>query len=103
MEITGKVVAVPPVQSGMSARGPWKKATVVVEYEGGQYPKRAVLTNMKDAENFCQLRVGDTYKFYFNMEARESNGKWFQDIKCWKWESNGTSNSARPSSDNAPI
>lgn len=102
MEITGKVVAVPPVQSGMSARGPWKKATVVVEYEGGQYPKRAVLTNLKDAERFGQLRVGEQYKFYFDMEARESSGKWFQDIKCWKWESLGTA-SARPSSDNAPI
>lgn len=101
MEITGKVVAVPPAMTGVSARGPWKKSTVVVEYESGQYPKRVVLTNMKDAEAFGQLRVGETYKFYFDMEARDSNGKWFQDIKCWKWES--ISSSAQASSAQGPI
>ena len=85
MEIKGKVIAVPRPETGMSSRGPWARQTVVVEYEGGQYPKSIALQNMKDAENFGRIRVGQTGTFKVDFKTREYNGKYFTDINCWGW------------------
>lgn len=96
MEIIGKITAVAPIERGNSARGPWSRATVVVEYEGGQYPKSIALQNMKDAENFARLAVGSSGKFYFDVKTREYNGKYYNDINCWKWEVQSAQSSAGP-------
>lgn len=86
MEIIGKITAVAPVERGVSQRGPWARATVVVEYESGQFSRSVALQNAKDAENFARLQVGQVCKFYYDMKAREYNGKYYTDINCWKWE-----------------
>ena len=86
MEIIGKIVAVAPIERGMSQRGPWSRATVVVEYESGQFPKSIALQNSKDAENFAKLPIGTTGKFFFDTKTREFNGKYYTDITCWKWD-----------------
>lgn len=99
MEIIGKITAVAPVERGVSQRGPWARATIVVEYESGQYPRSVALQNSKDAENFAQLRVGQTGKFYIDMKAREYNGKYYTDINCWKWDVQGAT---QPAPQSAP-
>ena len=86
MEITGKVVNKPDSTTGVSNRGPWKKAYVVVRYEEGQYPKDILLSNMKDAENFERIRIGDKGVFKFDANVRESNGRFFCDLNCWSWK-----------------
>lgn len=96
MEIIGKVVAVAPIERGTSQRGPWSRATVVVEYESGQFPKSIALQNSKDAENFARLAVGQTGKFFFDTKTREYNGKYYTDINCWKWEVQGSQNQSAP-------
>ena len=85
MEIHGRVTAVPAPESGTSSRGPWKRQTVVVEYESGQYPKSIALQNQKDADAFGRLRVGDTGTFKVDFKTREFNGKFYTDITCWGW------------------
>lgn len=85
MEIKGKITAVPAPERGVSSKGPWVRQTVVVEYESGQYPKSIAIQNMKDAENFGKLRIGQTGTFKVDFKAREYNGKWFTDINCWGW------------------
>ncbi|HQJ89978.1 MAG TPA: DUF3127 domain-containing protein, partial [Paludibacteraceae bacterium] len=41
MEISGRIIAVLPLQSGTSARGAWKKQEYVIEHElDSQYPKK---------------------------------------------------------------
>lgn len=102
MEIIGKIIAVPPIDKGVSQRGPWARATVVVEYESGQFPKSIALQNSKDAENFAKLSIGQTGKFYFDTKTREYNGKYYTDINCWKWEVQGAQNTA-PSVPGAPF
>lgn len=87
MEIKGKVIANLGVQSGTSKAGNvWKKATIVVEYGDGQYPKRVALDNMKQADEFGKLAVGAEGTFSLDVESREFNGRWFTSVNCWKWD-----------------
>ena len=86
MEIRGKITAVLPIERGVGARGPWARATIIVEYESGQYPKAIVLQNSKDAEKFAGLQVGQIGTFKFDCKVREFNGKHYNDINCWSWQ-----------------
>lgn len=86
MEIKGKVVANLGLQKGTSKAGKeWAKSTVVIEY-GGQYPKKIVLDNLKNAEEFAKLAVGTEGVFHIEVESREFNGRWYTSASCWKWE-----------------
>lgn len=85
MEFKGKVTAVLPIERGMGQRGPWARATIVVEYESGQYPKSIALQNSKDAEGFAKIQVGQTGTFKVDFKTREHNGKVYTDINCWAW------------------
>lgn len=96
MEIRGRIVAVAPIERGMGQRGPWARATIIVEYEGGQYPKSIALQNSKDAENFGRLTVGLVGTFKFDCKTREFNGKWYTDINCWSWQIDQPQQAAPP-------
>ena len=86
MEIKGRVIAKPASETGVSSKGPWKKAFLVVRYEEGQYPKDIMLSNMRNAEEFERIQVGTSGTFKYDHEVRQSNnGRYYQDIKCWSW------------------
>lgn len=86
MEIKGKIIANLGIQTGTSKAGKsWSKATIVVEYGEGQYPKRVALDNLKQAEEFAKLPIGAEGEFHFEVESREYNGRWFTSVNCWKW------------------
>lgn len=102
MEVKGKIIAVPPAKSGVSSRGPWKRASIVVEYEGGQFPKQVLLSNMNKAEDFEKLRVGQTGTFKFDGSVRENNGNYYLDLNCWSWQID-SSNSDNIAPTNAPF
>lgn len=87
MEVNGKIIAVAPMVRGTSARGEWAKAIIVVEYEGGQFPKSLVLSNMNKADAFASLKVGQKGKFKFDGSTRQAqNGNWYMDLNCWAWD-----------------
>ena len=87
MEIKGKVYAVLPTQSGTSANGEWKRQTVVVEYQDGQYTSKVALDNTKKADEFAKVEVGIEYTFKCNTPtSREYNGRWYTSITCWGWD-----------------
>lgn len=86
MEVTGIITAIPPAKTGVSSRGPWRKSFIVVEYEGGQYPKQILLSNMNKAEEFSRLKVGDTGTFKFDCSVSERNGNYYMDTNCWSWK-----------------
>lgn len=86
MEIKGKIIAKPVSVSGVSSRGPWKKASLVIRYEEGQYPKDILLTNMNKAEEFEKLQIGQSGTFKFDGSVRQaSNGNYYLDLNCWSW------------------
>lgn len=87
MEVKGKVTG-KKTDSGVSRRSgsPWKKVSIIVQYEGGQYPKHLLLSNMQKAEEFDRIRVGDVGTFQFDGEVRDSGDKYYLDLKCWSWK-----------------
>lgn len=87
MEIKGVVKAVLPLQSGTSAKGEWKRQTVVVEFKDGDYTSCVALDNVKKAEEFGKLNIGDECTFKCNTPtSREFNGRWFTSVNCWGWD-----------------
>ena len=87
MDIKGKVKAVLPLQSGTSAKGEWKRQTVVVEFKDGDYTSCVALDNVKKAEEFGKLNIGDECTFKCNTPtSREYNGRWYTSINCWGWD-----------------
>ena len=86
MEIQGKVVRLGNLTEGTSARGAWRKQELIIETIE-QYPKQVCLIcwgdRVAEAQNFAQ---GQIITAHINIESREFNGKWYTDIKPWKFE-----------------
>ena len=85
MEIKGKIVRVLPLIQGVSARGPWSKATVVIEYQSGNYTKTLALDNISKAEEFSKLAVGSELTFLFDVSSNEYNGRFYTQCNCFGW------------------
>ena len=97
MEIKGRVIAKPASESGNSARGGWKKAYLVIRYEEGQYPRDILLANMRKADEFENIRVGQSGTFKFDARTKQSSGgKWFCDLECWSWTLDQSYTAAAP-------
>ena len=86
MEIKGKIVRVLPLIQGVSARGPWSKATVVIEYQSGNYTKTLALDNISKAEEFSKLAVGSELTFLFDVSSNEYNGRFYTQCNCFGWK-----------------
>ena len=86
MEITGKVVRLGTLTEGTSARGPWRKQELIIETEE-QYPRTVCLicwTNQVDeAQKFAP---GQTIKAQIEISSREFNGKWYTDVRVWRFD-----------------
>lgn len=86
MEIKGKVKTLGALTEGESARGAWQKQELIIETIE-QYPKQVCLIcwgdRVAEAQNFTP---GQTIKAHINIESREFNGKWYTDVKPWKFE-----------------
>jgi len=85
MEIRAKVLGVCDLEIGQGKNGEWKRATVIVEYLDGDYPHKVALTNMRKADEFASLKVGDTGTFNINLNSREYHSRWYTTCDCWSW------------------
>ena len=83
MELQGKVIAVLPERSGVSARGEWKSQSFVIETHE-QYPKQMVF-DVFGAERLAQFNIqsGDEINVSFDITAHEYQGRWFNNIRAW--------------------
>ncbi len=87
MEITGKIIAVLPERGGISKTGnEWKTQEYVLETHE-QYPKKLCF-NVFGADKIAQFNIqaGDELTVSFDINAREYNGRWYNDIRAWKVE-----------------
>lgn len=87
MEITGRIIAVLPVLSGISRSGnEWKKQEYVLETHD-QYPKK-VCFQIFGADRIDQAAIqpGEELTVYFDIDSREYQGRWFTNISAWKVE-----------------
>ena len=93
MELTGKIIAVLPERSGVSARtgSEWKMASYVLETME-QYPRK-MMFNVFGADRIAQfnIQLGETLTVSFDIDSREYNGRWYTDVRAWRIEPAGAS------------
>ena len=86
MEITGKVVRLGALTEGTSARGPWRKQDLIIETEE-QVPKTVCLTCWTNQiDEIQKFAPGQTIKAQIDLSSREFNGKWYTDVRVWRFE-----------------
>ena len=86
MEIIGQVVRLGNLTEGTSARGPWRKQELIIETEE-QYPRTVCLicwTNQID--EIQKFAPGQTIKAQIEISSREFNGKWYTDVRVWRFD-----------------
>lgn len=85
MEIAGKVIAVLEPKSGISPRtgNTWMTQDYVIETHE-QFPRRMCF-NVFGEEKIkgFNIQVGDELNVSFDINAREYQGKWYNDIRAW--------------------
>lgn len=87
LELTGKIVVVLPSTAGTTKGKNWEKREYVLETVA-QYPRKMrFIAFNSDDKTFPTLSVGDAVKVSFDIDCRESQGNWYNDIKAWKIES----------------
>ena len=90
MEITGKIIAVLPERSGVSARtgAEWRCASYVLETLE-QYPRKMnfEVFGVDRIQQF-NIQVGETMVVSFDIDAHEYQGRWFNSIRAWKVDRN---------------
>ncbi|MDR0743599.1 MAG: DUF3127 domain-containing protein [Tannerella sp.] len=88
MEVKGKIIAVQPVQSGEGKNGAWKKQDYVIEYEqNSQYPRKMMFNLWGDKIDQYNIQEGQILSVSFDIDCREYNGRWYNDIRAWRVES----------------
>lgn len=85
MELTGKIIAVLPANSGVSARtgNPWMSQEYVIEVPG-QYPRKCVFRLFgEDRIKQFNIQSGEELTVSFDIDAHEYNGRWFNEIRAY--------------------
>lgn len=85
MELTGKIIAVLPAQSGVSARtgNNWMSQDYVIEVPG-QFPRKCLFRIFgEDRIKQFNIQQGEDLTIQFDIDAHEFNGRWFNDIRAY--------------------
>lgn len=85
MDLTGKVIAVMPANSGVSARtgNPWMSQEYVIEVPG-QYPRKCMFRIFgEDRIKQFNIQMGEDITVSFDIDAHEYNGRWFNEIRAY--------------------
>lgn len=90
MQIQGKVTYVGPIESGTSKNGnSWRKQTIVVCYQEGQFPKSVAFDIFNDDTYIGKIPTGITVIVDFDIQTRDwtdKNGKLHKqnDVRIWQ-------------------
>ena len=85
MELTGRIIAVLPANSGVSARtgNPWMSQEYVIEVPG-QYPRRCVFRLFgEDRIKQFNIQNGEDLTIQFDIDAHEYQGRWFNEVRAY--------------------
>ena len=97
MEITGKIRAVMPAQSGVSQRtgNTWMSQDYVMDYFW--WPNQTQPSQMmfrvfgEDRIKQWNMQVNDEVKITYHIEAHEYGGRWFNEVQCTNVQKVGAS------------
>lgn len=90
MEFTGKIIAVLEPRSGVSQRtgSTWKSQEYVIEelISSSQFAPRRMCFNVwgEDKINAMNIQIGQELTVSFDINAREYQGRWYNDLRAWK-------------------
>lgn len=85
MDLTGKIIAVLPANSGVSQRtgNPWMSQEYVIEVPG-QYSRKCVFRLFgEDRIKQFNIQMGEELTVSFDIDAHEYNGRWFNEIRAY--------------------
>jgi hypothetical protein len=85
MELTGRIIAVLPANSGVSNRtgNAWMSQEYVIEVPG-QYPRKCVFRLFgEDRIRQFNIQNGEDLTIQFDIDAHEYNGRWFNEIRAY--------------------
>lgn len=84
MDISGVISQVfPEVSGAKQGGGSWRKQEFLLETQD-QYPKKVLMQIWGDRIDQFALKPGESVVVSFDVEARENNGRWYNDVKAWK-------------------
>ena len=85
MDLTGKVIAILEARSGQSQRtgNSWMIQEYVIEVPGN-FPRK-MMFNIFGEERIKQFNIqaGEEITVQFDIDAREFNGRWYNDIRAY--------------------
>lgn len=104
MEISGKIIQVLPLQTGVAKNSgnPWQSQSYVLETQE-QFPKKVcfeVFGEQRIKDNACQL--DDIVTVSFDIESREFNGRWYTSVRAWRVQQGIVEPSAEGAASDAP-
>lgn len=83
MELQGKVIALLPARSGVSARGEWKSQSFVIETHDS-FPRKMVFDVFGEERlTRFNIQLGQEVNVSFDIDAHEYNGRWFNNIRAF--------------------
>lgn len=86
MEISGKIIAALEPRGGVSQRtgNAWKSQEFVIETHE-QYPRKCMFRVFgEDRLREMNIQVGEELTVSFDIDAREYQGRWYNDISAWR-------------------
>jgi len=85
MQITGALVQKLEKINGKSANGEWQKQEFIISV-GDKYPKNVCLSTWNDkCDDLENIQIGDTVTAELEISSREHNGRWYTEVKAWKF------------------
>lgn len=86
MELTGKLIQKNAPVSGQSSKGMWTKQEFIIE-TAETYPKKICLNVWNDTlKEVANAKLGDDLTAQISVESREYNGRWYTEVRAWKFE-----------------
>lgn len=88
MEMSGRIIHVLEARGGTSARtgNSWKVQSYVLETQE-QYPKHLCFEVFgEDKINLMNIQEGQDLTVSFDVDAREYQGRWYNQLRAWKVE-----------------
>jgi hypothetical protein len=85
MDLTGRIIAVLPAQSGVSNRtgNAWMSQDYVIEVPG-QFPRKMLFRIFgEDRIKQFNIQMNEDVTVQFDIDAHEYNGRWFNDIRAY--------------------
>ncbi len=88
MDFQGKVIWIGEKRQGVSSKGSaWSSQDYAIQDATQQYP-RTMCFNVfgEDKIKNFNIQMGEEIKVSFDIDARQYNGKFYNDIRAWKVE-----------------